>query len=627
MKKFKWLSLVLSMFMCFSLFCLTACNLGNLDGADPVDTADYMGGVMILYKPNVGSTQDEFKDGITKNNMTFNQLVDRELSMLADDILFRLSGLYGQNYFSGMSGGYNIRDKENNSVTLQPENKDAQFTTPSALSDYDNDNKTYYYDNGDSARGYTNLEEIESWAVASNTIIQVSETNMLDPNAGTILCDETSANYIIRNFNLKDAIIGSGFSIDSSTVTIGDAEVQIYTKVSPAQVSAYAWNWTIPSTSATQYEYVQVYRNNLRMALSSVLSGKAIDKTSDYAFDQTTYNANISNIEHIGLLSYDQEIIKELIKQVIIGEENVKYDNEIVELFSEHGVNVNDFEGFEFDLTEEELSSKDETFINNYNTLRAPVYNKMHYYKAYELVVDAIMEQIVSNKFSGTDKNIYPEMPRLSSMIISWDEINEGQDDDFYRIKSSLGNINSIIFMPIDKMQFTSGYFFIESLLEPNDFTTKITFKFVAGGVAYIKEADPLNVKIGENQFNVKEGEEDDGSTGMDAIDNSFEVDMSGAVNEQDANIVLGEITGDNNPTPIWMPYDGQGGGDIDTFDNPFTMTQTDSVSTLVNFDGGNNYLEMSFQFYADGAMQTPFNGIPEFALGVMGFEFNYKDL
>ena len=113
----------------------------------------------------------------------------------------------------------------------------------------------------------------------------------------------------------------------------------------------------------------------------------------------------------------------------------------------------------------------------------------------------------------------------------------------------------------------------------------------------------------------------------MESIDNSFEVDMSGAVNELDPNMKIGEITKENNPTPIWLAYDGQGGGDFDTFNNPFTMTQTDSISTLVNFDGGNNYLEMSFQFYADSAMQTPFNGIPQFALGVMGFEFNYENL
>ena len=620
------------MFMCFSLFCLSACNLGNLDGADPVDTADYMGGVMILYKPNVGSNEDKFKDGITKNDMTFNQLVDRELSMLADDILYRLSGLYGQNYLSGMNGGYDLRDKENNSVVLQPENKSAQFTVPNALSNYDDDNMTYYYDNGDSAQDYINLEEIESWAVASNTLIQGSN-NMLHPNAGTIFCDPASYNHIIQNFNFKNAIVGSGFSVDYDTVSVNGVDVQIYTSVSSALVSTYAWNWTIPSTSAVnQYDYVPAFRNNLRMALSSVLSGQPIDKTSDYAFDQTAYNANISNIEHIGLLSYDQEIIKDLIKQVIIGEENVKYDNEIVELFSEYGVNVNNFEGFEFDLSEDDFTGKDETFVNNYNALRTTVYNKMHYYKAYELVVDSIMEQIVSNKFATTDKSIYPEMPRLASTIISWDEINEGKDGDFYRIRSSLGNINSIVFMPKDKMQFTSAYFFVESLLEPNDFTTKITFKFVAGGEAYIKEADPLYVEIGENKFETKENDEDDGSTEdgsieMDSIDNSFEVDMSGAVNELNTNIVIGEVTKENNPTPIWVAYDGQGGGDVDTFNNPFTMTQTDSVSTLVNFDGGNNYLEMSFQFYVDKEMQTPFNGIPEFALGVMGFEFNYENL
>ena len=650
MKKFKWLSLVLSIFMCFSLFCLTACNTGELKDPnsvggdsgsedssggsgsedssgggsseepsyDKVDTADYIGGITIVYRPNQEddtSINPQFNDGITEAKMTFNQLVDRQISMLSDDILNRLSGLYGQNYLAGMTGGVMINDAEKNDVKLKSNGAYAMYLAYDALSSYDVDNKAYYYDNGDNATTYTNLEEIESWAVAANSIIQ-GEESALAPTAGTILSDSDSSNHIIKNFSFKNAIVGSGFKISGETVSLSDSsELQcIYTEVSSTPVVARAWNWTIPaSNSVSQMDYLDAYRNKLRMALSSVLSGQPIDKTSDYAFDQTTYNANISNIEHIGLLSYDQEIIKNLIKQVIIGEENVKYDNEIVELFAEHGVNVNNFEGFDFELAAEDFVGKDDAFITEYAALRTNVYNKMHFYKAYELVVDAIMERIVSNNFDETTKVLYPQMPRLAAESFSWDIVNEGQDGDFFKISSAMGNIKNIIFTPCNLMQYHAGLFFIESLTEANSFYADVNIKFVANSVVYKKDLKIDEIKIGANDMGA-------------GIDNSFNVDMEGAVNVNDPTDVIDNY----EKTPIWNANNGQGIEDINTFNNPFIMSQTDTVSTLVNVNAGNNYLELAFQFYTDEDRQNVYPGVPEYKLGIWGgitFEYDSDKL
>ena len=111
MRKNKSLSLLCSLILAVSTLFLVACGGKDKTG---IDVSKYISGITVLYMPEANTNDDKFTDGFTGNDMYFSNLLDRQFSMLADDILFRLNGVYGTGY---MADGIKLTDGENNDVT------------------------------------------------------------------------------------------------------------------------------------------------------------------------------------------------------------------------------------------------------------------------------------------------------------------------------------------------------------------------------------------------------------------------------------------------------------------------------------------------------------------------------
>ena len=650
MKKYKFLSIILSLFLCFSLFALTACSTGNLEdpdlGGDSVEdgggsssggddsgdepepepdvaTSDYFDGVVILFRPDANSAEDRFTDGITGTQMTFNQLLDRQISMLADDILNRLVGVYGTGYDS-IEEVIELRDKEG--ISPEYQSIPASYVAKNAFATYDELEGGYLYSDGSVADdSYFDLTQIASWAYTAND------------NKGTVIYGTSvQDNEINKNFGFQNAIIGWNTTADRSGIT------KMFTGFINIESYLNPWNWTLDNEyNDVDFDrfidgFSDKYRDNLRMALSSLLLTGEYDAESLYDFDQTTYDNNLSNIGHIGLLSYDKQVIKNFIKDVIIGKDLIDADNEALRLLEEN-FDLTNFTGIEPDsdtllnMTEEEIATLD----------------TMHTYKAYDLIVDAIVEQAASNTFDGVAP-IYAEMPRLSSMYMSWEQIDAEAEATGTEFRTSTAlKINSIIILPKDIVRLNLAYCFFEALTGDKDFYAKVNINFVADDNSY-KTNTTTPVKIGEQVIGDYEGGNGGNSPSGPGIpelssnENSFLIEASDFGEKEDNPFYVGESEDGSTDLPF-DPPDGMGDGgiyefpiwsphdfafdEISTFSNPYTMEQSNSVSATVYFDGGSNYMELSFEFFEDEGCTTPCVGIPEYSFGLIDFDFEWENL
>ena len=630
MKKYKFLTIILSLFLCFSLFALTACSTGNLEdpdlGGDSVEdgggsssggddggdepepepdvaTSDYFDGVVILFRPDANSAEDRFTDGITGTQMTFNQLLDRQISMLADDILNRLVGVYGTGYDS-IEEVIELRDKEG--ISPEYQSIPASYVAKNAFATFDELEGGYLYSDGSVADGTNvDLKQVASWGYAT------------EKNNGTIWfnTDNTNLDVIVNNFAFQDAILGKNTVVNSRG--LDNEFLGFYTGTNISYLNP--WNLAYAYDNDTK-KFDN--RNALRMALSNILLTGTYDVDAvydDQYFDQTTYDNNLSNIGHIGLLSYDKQVIKNFIKDVIIGKDLIDADNEALRLLEEN-FDLTNFTGIEPDsetllnMTEEEIATLD----------------TMHTYKAYDLIVDAIVEQAASNTFDGVAP-IYAEMPRLSSMYMSWEQIDAEAEATGTEFKTSTSlKINSIIILPKDIVRLNLALCFFEALTGDKDFYAKVNITFVADANSYTT-SKTTPVKIGEQGF------DDD-----NAIDNTFLIEASDFGEKEDNPFYVGESEdgstdlpfdppegmGDGGiyEFPIWSPHDFAF-DEISTFSNPYSMEQSNSVSATVYFDGGSNYMELSFEFFEDEGCTTPYVDMPEYSFGLIDFDFEWENL
>ena len=653
MKKYKFLTIILSLFLCFSLFALTACSTGNLEdpdlGGDSVEdgggsssggddggdepepepepdvaTSDYFDGVVILFRPDPNSAEDRFTDGVTGTQMTFNQLLDRQISMLADDILNRLAGVYGTGYGS-IEKVTELKDKDG--ISPEYQSIPASYVAKNAFATYDEVEGGYLYSDGSVADGsYFDLTQIASWANAVYT------------ENGTLTNSINSTEIFKYNFGLINAI--NGFSMKTKTRTDEETPKWSFRGFNDNSDVAieYQWNWNTNSDTINHPDTNSLfmnYRDNLRLALSSLLLTGEYDADNSYDFDQTTYDNNLSNIGHIGLLSYDKQVIKNFIKDVIIGKDLIDADNEALRLLNEN-FDLTNFTGIEPDA---------ETLLTMTESER-DVLDTMHTYKAYDLIVDAIVEQAASNTFDGVAP-IYAEMPRLSSMYMSWEQIDAEAEATGTEFKTSTSlRINSIIILPKDIVRLNLALCFFEALTGDKDFYAKVNINFVADDNSYTTSKN-TPVKIGEQEVGDYEEGTGGNSSGpnipeLSSSDNTFLIEASDFGEKEDNPFYVGESEDGSTDLPF-DPPEGMGDGgiyefpiwsphnlpidDITTFNNPYTMEQSNSVSATVYFDGGSNYMELSFEFFEDEGCTTPCVGIPEYSFGLIDFDFEWENL
>lgn len=591
MKKFRWLSLLCSLIMCFSVFGLAACDLGNLepndeiDPSDQVNASDYLKGITVIYEPEAKSEADKFVDGFTNTTMYFNQLLDRQFSMLADDILFRLYTVYGNT--EDVNETISLKDKDSNNVTLLS-GPTASYNRGDTILKYDGG---YKLSNGNNANisGGINLTEPATYAAY-----------IFDNSQGKYLLSYNSSvrsSKLTENFNF----IGfDPFTNEASYCAIEGIKCsRDGENISFISDSSKAWKWSTPGYFKDR---TSKYKDNLKMALSKVLSTGTVDVTDTYTsfnYDETAYQNNLSKIDHLGILNYDTKLIKQLIKYNIIGKDLIDEDNYALELLSN-----------KFDITNFNKVIEKELYTTELDENALSELDKMHDYKAYELIVDSMVDTLVENAFTGTDVKIYTEMPRLQVKDIDYKDIDS--ESEPYWTTTGL-QIKSIIYRPKQEMRLDVLIANFEQMeQEGTTYYANINITFVANGTQFkgsttstIKYGDQSSTEEREDSGSINPGDYS-GKEDQELVDNTFEIEPvdlfeADLPEKQNGNV-------DQSALKWTAGYNGYE-GIYSTINNPFEMVQSEESNSIASYySAGNNYLELTFEYFTDEAMLNPCN-------------------
>ncbi|MDY5041986.1 MAG: hypothetical protein SPF07_03365 [Eubacteriales bacterium] len=326
----------------------------SLKPGEPQSMSTYFSGMKTT------STRASVKDAdnVTKS---FDAVLDRQLDVLAQDLLYRLTYVYGYNETS-----HNRTENAKNTLF-----------------------------NGENAFSYNGNNAV----VDSNKLLSSAQTTskLLSANINKIEDFQKSIqvvsddNYLLDSatINLSGAIEGRYMSIRKS----GSSRM-LYVD----RNSDYAWNWYSDGNSTYSDFATKANINKMKMAIAQVLTNTTVD--GNYSVD--AYNNALAKIDALGFSTFDSAKLVKFIKSTVIGDTLVNtddnYANTIKTIYS--GI-IDDDSLVDID--------NNTTFTSNVAT------DSPRLYKGYSMVVPAIVKQALSNTFEGTTQTIYPTMSRYAT--------------------------------------------------------------------------------------------------------------------------------------------------------------------------------------------------------------------
>ena len=328
--------------------------------AQKQSAADYFGGMKVSY----AREKITDADGSAKS---FNEILDRQIDILAQDILYRLTYVYGYNQ------------------TTHNRTQNAKFTLKNGANNF-----TYQGNNA---------------VVNSNTLLaakQESVTELKTINLNNIedyqkSIQNFSIDYLnnIGALNLTGAIEGRFMAIGS----VGGAKLLR----DNADIEK-SWIWSKELTTST-YEDLATENNinAMKAAIAQTLAGETVN--GNFASYQTT----LAKINALGYENFDSEKLVNFIKSNVIGETLVNKDDEYASEFKTK------YNGILNDETLDGLYN--ETILVNNLCNDSP-----RLYKGYSMVLPAIVSQAIGNTFENTTQKIYPAMNR--SAVKSSENLN-----------------------------------------------------------------------------------------------------------------------------------------------------------------------------------------------------------
>ena len=328
--------------------------------AQKQSAADVFGGVKASYlRGNIADA-----DGTAKS---FNEILDRQIDLLAQDILYRLTYVYGYNQ------------------TTHNRTQNAKFTLKNGANNF-----TYQGNNA---------------VVNSNTLLaaqQESVTELRVVNIDDIAdfqksIDLTSGmNFLLRNdaLNLSGAIEGRYLQLEEG--------FSAATLVSTADESM-KWNWYSDANSTYSEFATQSNVNKMKMAIAQVAANKAAD------VNFATYQTTLAKINALGYENFDGEKLVNFIKSNVIGETLVNKDDEYASEFKTK------YNGI-IDSACINSINKNIVFVDD------TCNDSPRLYKGYSMVLPAIVSQAIGNTFENTTQKIYPAMNRYA--VQSFETLN-----------------------------------------------------------------------------------------------------------------------------------------------------------------------------------------------------------
>lgn len=328
--------------------------------AQKQNAADYFGGMKVSYaRENITDA-----DGSAKS---FNEILDRQIDILAQDILYRLTYVYGYNQ------------------TTHNRTQNAKFTLKNGEKDF-----SYQGNNA---------------VVNSNTLLaaqQESVTELKTINLNNIedyqkSIQNFSIDYLnnIGALNLTGAIEGRFMAIGS----VGGAKLLR----DNADIEK-SWIWSKELTTST-YEDLATENNinAMKAAIAQTLAGETVN--GNFA----TYQNTLAKINALGYENFDSEKLVNFMKSNVIGETLVNKDDEYASEFKTK------YNGILNDETLDGLYN--ETILVNNLCNDSP-----RLYKGYSMLLPAIVSQAIGNTFENTTQKIYPAMNRYA--VQSFENLN-----------------------------------------------------------------------------------------------------------------------------------------------------------------------------------------------------------
>lgn len=364
MKKNSLLIICFILVLGLSFFAFAGCN--------NVPSAETAGGVSSGENTDGGSTEqpvapelknmsyyfsgvkaEYLKNEIKNENnsiVDFNDLLDRQIDVLAQDLIYRLTYVYG----------YGETNHNRNNVSLE-------------LKNFDNQN---YNLNGNNA--IVDFEKlIIDLTVTNDSLVEVNLNNV-DGFQHSVLIINSTNNILMRAtaFNLVGAINGNNMAI---------------TDLDGAKLLSNNSNksWLMTSSPSNYETYCVNNKETIKLGIAQIL---ADNKTT------SNYDELLSSINNLGYNDKQKDEIVNYIYKNVIGENLVNKDNEYEQYF------INNHSGL---INSASLSAinADSNFTNE---------DSARFYKGYNIVIPAIVEQALNNTFENTETSIYPVLNRMA---------------------------------------------------------------------------------------------------------------------------------------------------------------------------------------------------------------------
>ena len=329
--------------------------------AQKQSAADVFGGVKASYvRGNIADA-----DGTEKS---FNEILDRQFDLLAQDILYRLTYVYGYNQ------------------TTHNRTQNAKYTLKNGENDFS-------YQGNNAVVNSNTLLAAKQESVTKLTSLNIADIN--DFQKGVIVLVTNNYLYSPDNLNLAGAIEGRNARIIVSSRRY----------LLDEQTSTNAWSWYQDGASTYSEFATKNNINKMKMAIAQVAANKAADGN----YSEAAYNAALAEIGALGFDGFDSAKLVKFIKSNVIGDSLVNKDDEYASTIK------TEYNGIIDDNSLVEIDGKT-TFTSNIAT------DSPRLYKGYSMVLPAIVSQAIGNTFENTTQKIYPAMNRYA--VQSFDNLN-----------------------------------------------------------------------------------------------------------------------------------------------------------------------------------------------------------
>lgn len=327
--------------------------------AQKQSAADVFGGVKASYLR--GNITDA--DGTEKS---FNEILDRQIDLLAQDILYRLTYVYGYNQ------------------TTHNRSENAKFTLKNGANNFT-------YQGNNAVVNSNTLLAAEQEGVTELTSINIADINDFQKSIIVI----QKKNYMLQYnaLNLSGAIEGRYLRLEE--------DVSAATLVSTADENM-KWGW-YSNGNSTYSEFAT--KNNIdkmKMAIAQVSANKAADGN----YSEAAYNTALAEIGALGFDGFDSAKLVKFIKSNVIGDSLVNKDDEYASTIKTAYGGI--------------INAANIKSINNNGTYTYT--DSPRLYKGYSMVLPAIVSQAIGNTFENTTQKIYPAMNRYA--VQSFDNLN-----------------------------------------------------------------------------------------------------------------------------------------------------------------------------------------------------------